>query len=230
MRSPLTQGDGVVDLSQPLERDMPAVQPHGRPDFEPVVHELNGWPFTIGRISMSAHTGTHLDAPRHALREGKTLDEYPVERFMGEGVALDLRREGPVAVTAGELASAKPEIRPGDIALLWFGYADRFGSDAYRLSHPYLSDDAAQFLVDRRVPMVGLDLQTPDRPASQRGPQFGFPAHRILLGADCLIVENLGPGLAALAGHRLQVVAVPLPLPGADGSPVRPLAWRTLDS
>jgi arylformamidase len=90
-----------------------------------------------------------------------------------------------------------------------------------------VSDDAARWLVERSVPIVGLDLQTPDLPAGARGSSFDFPAHRILLGGDCLIIENLGPTLAGVLGQRMELVAVPLPIPGADGSPVRPFARRS---
>ena len=217
----------VVDLSQPYRHGMPAVGPHGAPDFSPIVSRLNGSPFTIGRLSMSVHTGTHMDAPRHAIADGSTLDEYALDRFMGPGVVLDVRREGPVALTAAHLAAAEPEIRPGDIVLLCFGYASRFGSAEYVESHPYLADDAAELLVERRVPLMGLDLQTPDLPAGRRPAQFAFPAHHILLGGDCLIIENLGVGLERLLGRRVEVCAMPLPIPQADGSPVRPVAWAT---
>lgn len=214
----------AVDLSQPFSGRMTGGPPYGDPDFSSVVHELCGHPFAMTRISMAAHTGTHVDAPRHFLADGKTIDEYPAHVFTGPGVVLDVRRDGLAALTAAELAAATPGIRPGEIVLLYFGYAGRFGTAEYAEAHPYLSDDAAEYLVAQRVPLAGFDLPTPDLPRTLRGVSFGFPVHRILLSSDCLIIENLGRGLEALVGQRVDVFAAPLLVEGADGAPARVVA------
>ena len=216
-------GPKVVDLSHPYCTDMAKVEPHGAPEFTSSPHQMCGSVFTIGKMTMSSHTGTHIDLPRHLIAGSRTLDDFEVGDFVGSAIVLDVRREGAVELSADELESA--DIRSGDFVLLYFGYASRFGSDEYRTVHPYLTNEAAQFLVDRGVRMVGFDLQTPDRPSSLREPDFTFPAHQILLGAGCLILENLGPALAQLVGQRVILAAAPLRLPGADGSPVRPIAW-----
>lgn len=213
-----------VDLSQPYSGRMTGGPPYGDPDLSSVVHELYGHPFTMTRISMAAHTGTHVDAPRHFLADGKTIDQYPADVFTGPGVVLDVRRDGATATTAAELAAAPPGIRPGEIVLLWFGYASRFGTKEYADAHPYLSEDAAEYLVGMRVPVVGFDLPTPDLPGALRGASFGFPVHDILLSSDCLIIENLGPGLEEVAGQRIEVFAAPLLIEGADGAPARVVA------
>lgn len=214
----------AVDLSQPYSRDMRGGPPFGDPEISTVVHELCGHPFTMTRITLAAHTGTHVDAPRHFLADGKTLDEFPVAHFTGPGVVLDVRREGPLPLEADELEAATPAIRPGDIVLLSFGYAARFGTTDYGTNHPYLSDGAADYLVAHDVPLLGVDLPTPDMPRSLRGETFGFPVHRRLLSAECLIVENLGGRLQELAGTRVEVFAAPLLIEGADGAPVRVVA------
>jgi kynurenine formamidase len=167
---------------------------------------------------MTAHTGTHIDAARHFYPEGPTLDTYPDERFVGPGVVLDVRREGPVPLTADELRRAAPAIEPRDIVLLYFGYAERFGTDAYA-DHPYLTPDAAQFLVDARVNIVGTDTITPDVPVRHRPDGYDQAVHRTLLGNDVLIIEHLGPGLRQVAGTRVTIVAFPLLIRGSDGAP-----------
>ena len=72
--------------------------------------------------------------------------------------------------------------------------------------------------------MVGVDTITPDLPGAHRPADYHFPVHMRLLGAEVLIMENVGPGVAELVGRRVEVVAVPLPIRGADGSPVMALA------
>lgn len=201
---------------------------HGVPRFTTDELELpwavEGIAISITKVSMGAHAGTHVDAARHFFADGKTIDEYPLDRFFGAGVVLDLRREGPVPLAADELEAAAPEIRAGDIVFLYFGYAERYGSGEYE-SHPYLTGDAADFLVDRGVRMVGVDTMTPDLPAERREAGFDFPVHRRLLAEDVLIVENLGPGLKELAGRRAMLAAIPLRIVGSDGAPTAAVGW-----
>ncbi len=173
---------------------------------------------------MAAHVGTHIDAARHFYPEGPTIDEYPYGRFMGSGVVLDMRREGPVPITGNDLRRASPGIMAGDIVLLYTGYAEYFGQDAYR-HHPYLSPDAASFLVDRGVNIVGTDTITPDMPVAHRTKDFNHPIHRHLLRHDVLIIEHLGPGLKDVLDQRLVLATLPLRIVGADGSPITACAF-----
>ena len=112
----------------------------------------------------------------------------------------------------------------GDIVFIYFRYAERFGREDYR-THPYLSVDAAEFLIDRGVNIVGTDTITPDVPVVARQPGFDWPVHRRLLSHDVLIVENLGAGLAEVRGRRLTLAVLPLRIRGGDGSPVAACGW-----
>ena len=216
-----------VDLSQPLFKGMPRAAAHGEPSFwvDEVAHETTAGEIVarITHLDMAAHVGTHVDAAIHFVPGGRTIDEYPLDAFSGPGVALDVRREGVEPLDAGELATAQPAVEPGDVVLLWFGYAERFRDEGYG-DHPYLTADAADWLVERGVRLLGVDTVTPDLPGPHRPEGFDFPVHRRLLGSDVLIVENLGPGLAQLAGHRIEFRAAPFAIEGGDASPIVPLA------
>ena len=225
-----------VDLSQPYTHEMLSLPPFGRPEFTSCMHPLSGTEFRIGHISMSTHTGTHIDFPVHLLANGKSQEDFLPADFVGAAVVIDLSGlvktaqeagayDGVIAITPDDLIAAGPEIIDGDIVLLHFGYSELFQSDRYRNQHPYLSESAAEYLVSKRVKILGLDLQTPDLPASKRGEGFTFPIHEILLSSDCLIIENLGPGVRTILGMRVFLVAAPLCIPEGDGSPVRPFAW-----
>ena len=219
-----------IDLSQPYFEGMPASRTHGGYEmsvnyfnlpYDPPVHARTS------HVQMAAHMGTHIDSACHFIKDGKTIEQYPTDVFVGPGVAIDVRREGPVPITAAELEAADPGVEPGDIVLLYCGYAERFRAGEAG-DHPYLAEDAAQWLVDRAVKLVGMDVVTPDLPDGHRPEGFSWPVHHVLLGADVLIIENLGPGLAEVAGHRLEIVARPMRLEGSDGAPVVPLA-RVVD-
>jgi arylformamidase len=211
-----------IRLSQPYYNNMPHSVRVDPPSFQPKKRrvDLPTWQgeTSTTHIAMTAHTGTHIDAARHFFPMAPTLDMYPDDRFVGTGIVLDVRREGPVPLDAGELRRATPGIRPHDIVLLYFGYAERFGTDAYR-DHPYLTKDAAEFLVQSKVNIVGTDTITPDLPVRHRPEEYDNPVHRTLLGNDVLIIEHLGPGLKTIAGTRLTIVAFPLLIRGTDGAP-----------
>ena len=224
-------GDGVgfeiIDLSQPLSDAMAGWRGTERAEVSmrevAIEHAVPGAQISATYLSMVTHAGTHVDAARHFYPHGKSIDEYAVEQFVCRGVALDVRREGPHELSADELRAADPGIRAGDAVLLYFGYAERYTTDAY-YDHPFLSGEAAEYLAERDVGLVGADLITPDCPAHRREQPFPYPVHSTLLSRDVLIVENLGPGLARVVGREFLFVMPPLTIPGADASPVVPLA------
>jgi kynurenine formamidase len=220
-----------VDLTAPLNNEMPHASAHLNVNFW--VDELcldapdlpsGKMDICVTHIEMAAHVGTHIDAARHMVAGAPTIDQYPSERFIGPGVVLDLRREGVVTVSAEELRDAEPEIQPGDIVFIYFGYADRFFDESYH-DHPYLSNEAADFLVERKVNIVGTDTITPDLPGPYRPEGFDWPVHRRLLGNDILVVENLGLGLKEVLNQRVTLAAVPFRIEGADASPITAMAF-----
>jgi kynurenine formamidase len=103
----------------------------------------------------------------------------------------------------------------GHAAVLHTGWSKQWGAPGYFRDHPYLTADAAQFLVDCGVQLVGVDM-----PSVDRAP---YPAHRILLRAGVPIVENL-TNIEAIGADLFQIVVLPLKLDGRDASPVRAIA------
>lgn len=216
----------LVSLAQPLFTGMPAAPVHGTariwaehpfPEGHP-----EGCRITVTHIDQAVHVGTHVDAPRHFYPDGKTVDQYELDRFVRPAVTVALPLDGPVAITADDLREPLLAAEPGDFVFLSFGYAERFREPEY-FRHPYLTRDAAELLVELEVSGLGTDTPTPDAPNELRGSGFDWPAHQTLLRADVLIFENLGPGLARLESTRSPVSAVPLPIAG-DGSLVAPYA------
>lgn len=188
-----------------------------------IAHTVPGARISATYLSMVAHAGTHVDAARHFYPDGKSIDEYELGRFVCRGVAIDVRREGPHELSADELREVDPGVRAGDAVLLYFGYAERYTTEAY-YDYPYLSGGAAEYLAERGATLVGADTISPDRPSHRREQPFPFPVHSALLSRDVMIVENLGPGLARVIGREFLFVMPPVRIPGGDASPVVPLA------
>jgi kynurenine formamidase len=192
---PTYPGDPAVSLS-----------PHA-------THAADGYRVTA--CAFGSHTGTHVDAPAHVDPDGTELADYPVDRFRFDARLVDCRGVGAdEAVTVEDLHSAGLDAAPDhDLLLFHTGWADHWGTDLY-LDHPFLAPAAAEWCAEHGL-AVALDTPSPD--------PFGdadLPAHHALLGADCLLLENL-TGLDALPS-RCRVSA--FPLLGGDGSPARVVA------
>jgi kynurenine formamidase len=173
------------------------------------------------RLQMSGHSGTHIDAPLHVFDELASIESFAADRFVGPGVALDVRKEPNEPVTVADLESAgKSLVRAGDMVLLYTGWDRYYGDPRYLTDYPSLTMEAADWLIEREVKLVALDMLSPDLPPNRRAPDAQLVVHRRLLGNDVLIAENL-TGVAAVVGRRLQVYALPIKIAQGDGAPSR---------
>ncbi|WP_297474669.1 cyclase family protein [Thermococcus sp.] len=185
----------IIDLSIPISEETPVY-----PDDPPVnvrlwaVIDRDGYYMNV--LKMGEHTGTHVDAPAHFIPGGKTVDELPLEKFIGEGLVLDVR--------GGEGEIKLDEIPDS-------GYFDRVV--LFLTGGRELSPEVALFLVAEGAKAVGTDSMS-----------IGDEAvHKILLSAEVPVFENLA-GLEALLGREFTFIALPLKIEGGSGSPVRAVA------
>jgi kynurenine formamidase len=202
----------MVDLSQTVVAGTPVFPGDG-----PVrVTILDQSGMHLSRIEFSVHTGTHMDAPFHFFHAGETIDRVPLARCVGSARLIDLREIGVgCEIRRAHLEGQMPPPFDAHAAVLHTGWSKQWGAPNYFSDHPCLAADAATFLVDCGVQLVGVDM-----PSVDRAP---YPAHRILLGAGLPIVENL-TNLDALGAGLFQLIVLPLKLGGCDGSPVRAVA------
>lgn len=171
------------------------------------------------RIALPAHNGTHVDAPAHVFEQGARLGDLPLSRFVGPGVRLDLRGRPALAVTEADLAPHLESLRAlaPAFVLLVTGDAARFADPAYFTAGAHLTPGAAALLAGLPgLSGVGLDAASAD--PLEAG---DLPAHKALLGAGLVIIENLR-GLEELPQRGFRFFC--LPVLGGDGSPVRAMA------
>jgi kynurenine formamidase len=234
------------DLSRPIETGMPTYPGDPAVTLAPdATHEADG--YATSELRTGSHAGTHVDAPRHTLADGATIDEVDPGRFAFDARLVDLRTLAPrEAITVETLAGAveegtDPADADVDLLVCRTGWAAYWGTERYR-DHPFLTEAAANWCRTRGVG-VGLDafgpdptptaddsLSTDDSPSTDDSlttsdePE-GTPAHDVLLNDGLPIVENLC-GLDGLPA-RFRLYAFPLRLRDGDGSPVRAVAeWE----
>lgn len=181
----------------------------------------------VGFFQSGIHAGTHLDAPRHILAGQKTIDQLDLGHFLGPGYCMDVSQvKANEPVTAAMMEPDESKIKPGMIVFLYSGWSDRmWGTDEYWDDSPYLSEDGAQWLVDHRVKIAGYDFfQDAGAKGFVTDPEK-FVVHKILLGNGCLNIEHL-TNLGKVANTDFFVIALPLKIIGAEGSPTRVIALR----
>jgi kynurenine formamidase len=129
---------------------------------------LDGKGWAIETVTLSTHSGTHVDAPYHYGGGGRTIDEVPLEWCYGPGVRLDLRSADRVdGIRRADIESALADIdhavQPLEIVLIWTGASASFGEPGYAFMHAGLRRDATEFLVDAGVRLIGIDAWGIDR-------------------------------------------------------------------
>ncbi len=210
----------LVDLTQPFTDGMFGLSTLPRVTVERI-RSIPEDGVNVTRVDCSVHSGTHIDAPCHFVPDGRDIADIELDDVCGDAVGLTVACEPLQEISARDLEHQPIDVRPGDIVFIETGWGALFSTDPERYHrHPYLSEDAAEWLVARGAKMVALDVPTPDRPEALRLPGFRFPVHHILLSRDVLVAEHLR-SLDLVAGRRSRAFAFPLPIRHADGSFVR---------
>jgi arylformamidase len=209
-----------IDLTQPIRDGM-----FSQRLFPPVKVErcirIEDRGLNVTCLDVCVHHGTHIDAPLHFIRDVRAAHELAVEVVFGAAVGLEVHRRQGEEITAQDLEAQSARVERGDIVFIHTGWGPYFAADTDRYQlHPYLGIDAAGWLLERDVKLVALDIPTPDMPEPVRQKGFDWPVHHMLLEGGTLIAEHLNH-LDRVAGRRFRAFAFPLPLVGADGSPVR---------
>ncbi|MHB1537775.1 MAG: cyclase family protein [Solirubrobacteraceae bacterium] len=210
-----------TDLSQLLWEGSDRAGRAPAPRFRSVM-DLEHDRFSMMEYTLGSHIGTHLDAPSHFVRGGRSIDQIPLERMLGDGVVLDAAAPANSGLSAEALSSGGPAPEPEGIVLIRTGWEMKAGTPEY-FQHPYLLDSAVRWLIEHEVKLVGMDLITPEMPEAVRRGAFDWPVHRALLEREILVIEN-ACNMRSLAGERVEVIAAPINVKGGDGSPVRLLA------
>jgi arylformamidase len=196
----------LIDVTLPITDNLP-VWPG-----DPPVHLTrvsDDLPVLSG-LSMSCHAGTHVDAPAHFLAGGAGVDALPLDVLTGPAWVVHFAGLNPLTATM----FAGAAIPTGTQRLLICSDNSDRVVEAFDPDFVALAPDAAAWLLDRGIRLVGIDgpsIEAYDAP--------GDPVHRALLAAGVIIVENLA--LAGVSPGAYELICLPLPIAGCDGAPAR---------
>lgn len=208
----------LIDLTLPLGPEVEPVPGHPRVRAETLTTlERDGVNNTL--VTYSIHTGTHVDAPRHFIAGGKTMDEIPLEQLCGRAWLCDLRGvvplEGPerhqVTVADLERGGLPPDGLGGIILTLYTGWAERhWNRPDFYTGNPYLDESTSRWLVQQGIKALALDFGVDGaRP---------WPNHPIFLGAEICLIENLVNLDQILPRREFTLLALPLKMRENGGS------------
>lgn len=214
----------IVDLSLSLHEGMMTFPTHWHPVVEISIlgrHGIEGR--ETRKLVLGTHTGTHTDAPLHFIPNGKGIDEVTLETLVGEATVANFapaqaNQEIGVATLKEKLGEKVPKR-----LVLRTDWSDHFGQMSYYNSYPFLSQDAARWLAEGGCRLIAMDTPSPDNPAHSRGSGNDSPNHKVLLGAEVVLVEYL-TNLRALSKSVVELFVLPLKVKGGDGAPTRCIA------
>lgn len=175
-----------------------------------------GTEFQIGKIELVGNTGTYIDCPFHRYAEGKDISEVDLASFAElEGLVVRVPFTKSLTITQDHFKNKDLRNRA---VLVHTGWACHWNTEAYFEHHPYLTEEAATFLKDAGVRLVGIDSHNIDNTSKN-----SRPVHSILLGSEILIVEHLC-GLENLPEKGFSFNAIPPKIKGMGTFPVRAFA------
>ena len=170
--------------------------------------------YNLSRITFSTHQGTHIDAPYHFFMDGVTVDKINLERCIVQAIKIDVTYKQPKeAITIQDLVKYESYMDKGISILINTGWDKVFPKKEYFSDFPYMSVELANWLAEKKVNLIGLDIPCPNI-------NDWKIVHETLLGKNILIVEGL-VNMEKLKDEIFTFIALPLKLRGVDGSPIR---------
>lgn len=203
----------IIDVSVFLQPSMPQWAGEELAAAEPLLRtpadEVN-----VTLLTMTTHTGTHVDAPRHFIDGGKTLDQFPLDRWVGPCVVIDFTGLN-ADITANDLQQANV---PTDATRLVFKTRNsgiwRTHAAGFFEGFIALAPSGARWVVEHQIRLVAIDYLSIGAVNHE-----GSETHTTLLGNDVLIVEGLD--LTNVTAGNYELLCFPLNVPNVDGAPAR---------
>ena len=209
-----------LDLTLTISKSIPSFPGSPSPQFIPW-STIEDEGYNLELLFLSTHTGTHLDAPYHFAKKGKKIHQIPVSRLTGEALLIKIKKLKDQEITKKDLLEFEQKngkIKTFSSIIFFTDWQKNLNRNFYFTNNPGLSKCAANYLVSKKINLVGIDS-----PSIDVGTNKDFTAHKNFAKNNILIVENLS-NLEKIPTLQFDFVILPLKLKGATGSPVRAIA------
>jgi len=201
----------IHDISVPISSESIVYPGDPAVRIVPVSRISEGARANVSILRFGSHTGTHVDPPYHFVESGLTVDLLPLDVLVGECLVCPVEQSPVISVAELEAAG----IPAGTERILFkTRNSELQGETAFRADYTYLDPEAAGWLVERRIKLVGTDYLSIDKFKSGT-----HATHLRLLESGVVVVEGLD--LRAVPGGTYTLVCLPLKIAGGDGAPAR---------
>lgn len=216
----------LIDLSHALNEEMTVYPDTLHPKFE-VISVVGKDGYSELKMTMVLHTGTHIDAPCHMFENAKSIDQFPIEKFVG--LAIVIPCQGKEEISVEYLQTFEDKIAHVDFILFFTGWQYKWNTQNYFDDSPTPTVEAVKWLTKFKLKGIGFDSFSVDKIISAPlVTSENLPNHHILLGKEILLIENL-TNLDKLPDGAFAFQCIPLNIENADGSPVRPIAMLSIE-
>ena len=206
----------LIDVSVPIDERLPSYPGNAPFDLEPVKRLARGDSSNVSTLRISAHGGTHVDAPRHFFDHGGGVEALALDLLCGPARVVEVTTRA--AITAQDLAQLNIA---GTIRLLIKTPNSRlWGDPTFHTDYVGVGESAAKYLVDHGIKLLGVDYLSVEPFKTP-----GAPTHHILLGAGTIVIEGLN--LRDVEPGDYEMYCLPLCLVGSDGAPARVVLRRS---
>jgi|SRR5579863_4020788 len=202
----------IYDVSVPITATMPVWPSDPSVKLRPEAHISRDKSHTVRvtKIEMGSHTGTHIDAPWHMVENGRRLNQIPIETLVGPASVLEI----PNVPSIGRADLERLSFAGIERVLFKTENSGHWNDGKFYEQFVYLEPEAAEFLVEQGIKLVGIDYLSIDKFKSEQ-----HPSHFVLLTRNVVIVEGLN--LSQVSPGKYQMMALPLNLQDVDGAPTR---------
>lgn len=200
----------LIDVSVPLDAALPTYPGNTPFTLEPVQRIANGDHANLSSLHLSAHAGTHVDAPAHFFDGAPGVESLPLEMLFGRTRVVDIAsRHGIEADDLADIDFSE------DIRVLFRTPNSRlWGDPTFHTDYVGITESGARYLVDHGIKVVGVDYLSVEKFKTP-----GAPAHHILLGGGTIVIEGLN--LREADPGVYDMFCLPLRIVGGDGAPAR---------
>ena len=199
----------LIDVSVPLDATLPTYPGNTPFTLEAIKRLARGDSSNVSTIHMSAHGGTHVDAPRHFFDGAGGADALPLDLLVGRTRVIEVTAR---RVAAEDLAGL--DLSEDVRVLIKTHNSKLWGSPEFHTDYVGVTETGARHLVDRGVKVVGVDYLS-----VEQYKQPGAPAHHVLLGAGTIVIEGLN--LRDVDPGVYEMICLPIRVVGSDGAPAR---------
>ena len=209
-----------LDLTLTISKSIPSFPGSPSPQFISW-SSIKDDGYNLELLFLSSHTGTHLDAPYHFAKKGAKIHQIPLTRLVGNALLIKIKKVKDQTITKNDLLEFERKngkIQNYSSIIFFTDWQKNLKKNFYFTNNPGLSKSAINYLVSKKINLVGIDS-----PSIDPGIDKSFTAHKILAKNNILIVENLS-NLEKIPSLEFNFIIFPLKLKDATGSPVRAMA------